>query len=57
MLNVKVKERFIDIHTGFIHEVGEIFEATEERIAEIKSKKEDLIEVVQQRSRRKKVNN
>lgn len=46
MANVKVMESFVDIHTNRLHPVGEVFEATEERIAEIQSVKSTLIEVV-----------
>jgi hypothetical protein len=46
MAKVKVLESFRDVHTGMIHPVGEVFEATEERIAEIQSVSADLIEVV-----------
>lgn len=46
MAKVKVLETFMDIHTKALHTVGEVFEATEERIAEIQSVKSSLIEVV-----------
>jgi hypothetical protein len=46
MEKVKVLVSFIDIHTNEVHPVGEVFEATEERIAEIQSVSSKLIEVV-----------
>ena len=46
MAKIKVLESFKDIHTNVIHPVGEVFEATEERIAEIQSVNPNLIEVV-----------
>ena len=46
MAKVKVLESFMDIHTKALHPVGEVFEATEERIAEIQSVSTKLIEVV-----------
>jgi hypothetical protein len=46
MAKVKVVESFVDIHTRAVHPIGEVFEATEERIAEIQSVSADLIEVV-----------
>lgn len=46
MVKVKVLMSFEDIHTKKIHPVGEVFEATEERIAEIQSVSAKLIEVV-----------
>ena len=47
MAKVKVLVSFIDIHTRKVHPVGEVFEATEEKIAEIQSVDADLIEVVE----------
>ena len=52
MAKVKVLETFIDIHTGKKHPVGEVFEADEARIAEIKKVDEGLIQVM--KTRRKK---
>lgn len=49
---VKVKNPFIDKYTNYHYEIGETFEATEERIAEINSVDENLIEVV--KTKRKK---
>lgn len=46
MAKVKVLESFVDIHTKALHPVDEVFEATEERIAEIRSVNADLIEVL-----------
>lgn len=46
MAKVKVLESFMDVHTRALHPVGEVFEATEERIAEIRSVNANLIEVV-----------
>ena len=46
MAKVKVLDSFVDVHTRKVHPVGEVFEATEERIAEIQSVNADLIEVV-----------
>ena len=46
MAKVKVLESFMDVHTRAFHPVGEVFEATKERIAEIQSVGADLIEVV-----------
>ena len=46
MAKVKVVESFIDVHTRELHPVGEVFEATDERIAEIQSVSANLIEVV-----------
>jgi hypothetical protein len=53
MAKVKVMMSFIDIHTMKNHPVGEVFEATEERIAEIKSVNPDLIQVLPERKRKK----
>lgn len=47
MAKVKVLDSFVDVHTRKVHPVGEVFEATEERIAEIQSVNPDLIEVVE----------
>lgn len=46
MAKVKVLESFKDVHTHAFHPVGEVFEATEERIAEIQSVNKNLIEVM-----------
>lgn len=46
MAKVKVLESFMDVHTKALHPVGEVFEATEERIAEIQYVNADLIEIV-----------
>ena len=54
MAKVKVLESFMDVHTRMIHPVGEVFEATEERIAEIQSVDADLIEVVESAKKSRK---
>lgn len=55
MAKVKVLISFIDRHTGNNHPVNEIFEATEERIKEIKSVDSKLIEVLpEDKPKRKK---
>ena len=46
MAKVKVLISFIDKNTGKNHPVNEVFEATEERIKEIKSVDSKLIEVL-----------
>jgi hypothetical protein len=46
MVKVKVLEPFVDIHTKNRHPVGEVFEATSERIAEICAVDPALIQIV-----------
>lgn len=46
MAKIKVMIPFIDKHTKNRHPVGEVFEATEERISEIKSVNPELIQVI-----------
>jgi hypothetical protein len=46
MAKVKVMMSFGDRHTKQMHPVGEVFEASEERILEIKSVDPDLIQVI-----------
>lgn len=46
MAKVKVLISFIDKNTGKNHPVDEVFEATEERIKEIKSVDSNLIEEI-----------
>lgn len=46
MVRIKVLRPFIDIHTKNRHGVGEVFEATPERVAEIQSVDPDLIQVL-----------
>jgi hypothetical protein len=46
MAKIKVMMSFIDIHSKNLHPVGEVFEASEERISEIKSVSPDLIQVI-----------
>lgn len=46
MAKIKVMMSFIDIHTKNRHPVGEVFEATPERIAEIQSVDPKLIQVI-----------
>ena len=46
MAKIKVMMSFIDIHTKNRHPVGEVFEATEERIAEINAVNPNLIQVI-----------
>lgn len=46
MAKIKVMMSFIDIHTKNRHPVGEVFEATPERIAEIQSVDPNLIQVI-----------
>ena len=53
MAMIKVKKSFIDAHTGVNHPVGETFEATDERIAEINKVSPDLIEIVKKAGKRK----
>lgn len=59
-MKLKVLVKFIDKHTGNLHNVGEVFEATEERLQEIMSVG-NYVSVVEEeapkkkRKRRKKV--
>lgn len=46
MAKIKVLMSFIDIHTDKRHHVGEVFEASEERISEIQSVDPNLIQVI-----------
>lgn len=46
MAKIKVMMSFIDIHTNNRHPVGEVFEATPERVSEIQSVNPDLIQVI-----------
>lgn len=46
MAKVKVTNTFIDIHTNQTHQIGDVFEADDARIAEIKKVRNDLIEVL-----------
>ena len=46
MAKIKVMMAFIDRHTKNRHPVGEVFEATEERISEINAVNPDLIQVI-----------
>ena len=46
MARIKVLMPFIDIHTKNRHGVGEVFEATPERVAEIQSVNPDLIQIM-----------
>ena len=46
MAKIKVLMAFIDIHTKNRHPVGEVFEASEERISEIQSVDPNLIQVI-----------
>ena len=39
-MKVKVIRKFRDLHTGEIHEVDDVLEVTEERFAEINTKKQ-----------------
>jgi hypothetical protein len=43
MAKVKVLNEFIDIHTGNLHKIGDVFEADDTRIAEIMKTNKDLI--------------
>lgn len=36
-MKVEVKSEFVDRHTGKLHQVGEVFECTEDRLKEIQS--------------------
>ena len=54
MAKVKVLESFVDVHTKKLHPVGEVFEANEERIAEIQSVNVNLIELVEFAKKTKK---
>lgn len=45
-MKVKVLQRFTDKHTGKMHEAGEQFEVTEERLAEIQTVSKRLVAVV-----------
>ena len=47
-MKVKVLKKFRDKETGKIRNVGETFEATEERVEEIKAKNATLVEVLTQ---------
>ena len=46
MARIKVLKPFIDIHTKNRHIVGEVFEATPERVAEICAVDPSLIQVI-----------
>ena len=46
MAKVKVMTAFIDRHTKHRHPIGEVFEATEERISEINGVNPNLIQVI-----------
>lgn len=46
MAKIKVMMSFIDIHTKNRHPVGEVFEASEERISEICAVDPNLIQVI-----------
>lgn len=46
MVKVKVMTAFVDRHTKHRHPVGEVFEATEERISEINAVNPKLIQVI-----------
>lgn len=46
MAKIKVMMPFVDIYTKNRHPVGEVFEASEERISEIQSVNPDLIQVI-----------
>ena len=46
MANIKVLKPFTDVHTRQHRYVGEVFEATEERISEINSVDPTLIQVI-----------
>lgn len=52
MAKVKVLQDFYDIHTGKKHPVGEVFEADEARIAEIKKVDASLIQVTKTRKKK-----
>ena len=54
-MKVRVLKQFVDIHTNEVHAVGQVFEASEDRVKEIQSKDGDLIEVVRTPRSRKKV--
>lgn len=44
-MEVIVKKRFRDKHTGEMHEVGDILEVTKRRLAEIRKVDKDLVQV------------
>ena len=48
-MKVKVLKKFRDKETREIHNKGDVFEATEERVAEIKQKDSRLVEVVEEK--------
>ena len=54
-MKVKVKNEFVDKHTGRFHPVGEVFECTAERLQEIQSASTTVqyVEKVETRSRKK----
>lgn len=52
MAKVIVLASFIDAHTGKNHPVGEVFEASEERIAEIKKVDVGLIQVMKTKKKK-----
>lgn len=54
MVKVKVLNSFIDKYTGNNHPVDEVFEATEERIEEIRSVDAKLIEVLPEEANKTK---
>lgn len=49
MLSVRVEESFIDTHTGEVHPLGEVFEATEERVEEIRDVNSRLISIIEKK--------
>lgn len=53
MAKVKVLASFIDAHSGKNHPVGEVFEATDARIAEIQKVDAGLIQVMKERPAKK----
>lgn len=46
-MQVKVNKEFVDKHTGELHKVGEIFEVTDKRLAEIQKVDKDMVQVAE----------
>lgn len=46
MMQVIVKKEFVDKHTKMLHRVGETFELTDKRLAEIQKVDKDMVQVV-----------
>lgn len=52
-MKVRVLKEFTDIHTRHLHKVGEEFECTDERLAEIEKVSKKLVKKVETTARKK----